>query len=121
MATVSAKTSSDLDVVASELQSFRALPQLVLSVRFTYANAGPGAETFAARIGVTAVRYDAFNRYMLLGTIRDARPIDVGLSSEDIDRMIDVNAIGAYFASVEAALRVTEGRAHPWSDGGFSA
>lgn len=92
-------------------------------VVFTYTASLDAANQLATEAGAQALRVDAGERDLLVAAIRDAGPIDIfvynagllvfgdplTLDAEEIDRMIDVNARGAYFGSVEAARLMPRG------------
>lgn len=93
------------------------------TVRFTFAGSEAAARAVEGQTGATAIRCDAANRDELVATIADAGPIDIlvynagllvagdpsTIDPDAVDRMIDVNVRGAYFASVEAARAMPEG------------
>lgn len=86
-------------------------------VRFTYVGAEDAADALARRTGASAVRSDAGDRDALIAAVRESGPLDIlvvnagiiivgdplELDSDEIDRMIDVNARAPYHAAVEAA------------------
>lgn len=93
------------------------------AVKFTYAASAGAADQLAAETGAKALRVDAGERDALIAAIREAGPIDIfvhnagllvfgdplTLDADAVDRMIDVNARGAYFGSVEASRLMPEG------------
>jgi cyclic-di-GMP-binding biofilm dispersal mediator protein len=92
-------------------------------VTFTYAASAAAADQLAAETGAQALRADAGERDELIAAVRDAGPIDIfvynagllvfgdpfTLNADEVDRMIDVNARGAYFGSIEASRLMPEG------------
>lgn len=92
-------------------------------VVFTYVASADAADQLATETGARAIRVDAGQREELIAAIRDAGPIDIfvynagllvfgdplTLVAAEVERMIEVNANGAYFGSVEAARLMPDG------------
>jgi cyclic-di-GMP-binding biofilm dispersal mediator protein len=92
-------------------------------VCFTYAGSEEAARALAGKTGAMAVHADAADRKALLDAVKQAGPLDVfvynagllvsgdplTLDADAVDRLIDVNVRGAYYAAVEAARRMPEG------------
>lgn len=92
-------------------------------VTFTYAGSKDAAEALAGETGAKAVRSDAADRAAVIGTVRDAGPLDIlvisagtlalgnplELDADAVDRMIDVNVRAPYHAAVEAARSMPDG------------
>ena len=84
---------------------------------FTYAASEAEATALAAATGTRALRVDSADRQALIAAVAAAGPIDIlvanagvavlgdplVLDPDAIDRMIDINVRGSYFACVEAA------------------
>jgi cyclic-di-GMP-binding biofilm dispersal mediator protein len=93
------------------------------AVRFTYAGSGPAAQALAAETGSAAVLSDAADRGAVIGSIRDAGPLDVlvfnagvlvggdplTIDPDAVDRLIDINVRAPYHAAVEAARTMPDG------------
>ncbi|MDP3740257.1 MAG: SDR family oxidoreductase [Hyphomonadaceae bacterium] len=92
------------------------------SVVFTYANSPDPAHRLAAETGARGVHADSGNRKALVQAIASLGALDVAvinaglgligdpltLDADAVDRLIDVNIRGAYFAAVEAGRRMNE-------------
>jgi cyclic-di-GMP-binding biofilm dispersal mediator protein len=92
-------------------------------VMFTWSGSADAAIHLASETGAQAIRSDAAKRDGMIATVRDAGPIDIlvynaglllpgdplTLEPNAVDRLIDVNIRGAYFASVQAARTMPDG------------
>jgi cyclic-di-GMP-binding biofilm dispersal mediator protein len=92
-------------------------------VMFTWSGSADAAIQLASETGAQAIRSDAAKRDGMIATVRDAGPIDIlvynaglllpgdplTLEPDAVDRLIDVNIRGAYFASVQAARTMPDG------------
>ena len=92
-------------------------------VTFTYAGSKDAADALAVETGAKAVRSDAADRAAVIGTVREAGPLDIlvisagtlalgnplELDADAVDRMIDVNVRAPYHAAVEAARSMPDG------------
>ncbi len=87
------------------------------NVTFTFFNSGESAEALAEQTGAKALQVDSADRDETIAAIAAEGPIDIlianagvavlgdplTLDPDAIDRMIDINIRGSYFAAVEAA------------------
>jgi cyclic-di-GMP-binding biofilm dispersal mediator protein len=87
------------------------------SVTFTFASSEAEASALASETGAKALRVDSADRDATIAVIAAEGPIDIlianagvavlgdplTLDPDAIDRMIDINIRGSYFAAVEAA------------------
>ncbi|CDN47356.1 SDR family oxidoreductase [Neorhizobium galegae] len=92
-------------------------------VTFTYAGSKDAADALAVETGAKAARSDAADRAAVIGTVREAGPLDIlvisagtlalgnplDLDPDAVDRMIDVNVRAPYHAAVEAARSMPDG------------
>lgn len=92
-------------------------------VTFTYAASRDAAEALAREVGARAVHADSADRAAVIGSVKDASPLDVLVVNsgvvvfgdartndpDAIDRMIDINVRAPYHASVEAAKQMRDG------------
>lgn len=92
-------------------------------VTFTYAGSKDAADALAVETGAKAVRSDAADRAAVIGTVREAGPLDIlvisagtlalgnplEIDADAVDRMIDVNVRAPYHAAVEAARSMPDG------------
>jgi len=86
-------------------------------VAFSFASSGEEASALAERCGAKAVHVDSADRDTVIDAIAAEGPIDIfianagiavlgdplALEPDEVDRMIDINVHGSYFATVEAA------------------
>lgn len=91
-------------------------------VTFTYASSKSEASALATESGAKALRVDSADRDAVIAAVAAEGPIDIlianagvavlgdplALDPDAIDRMIDVNVRGSYFACVEAARTMPE-------------
>jgi cyclic-di-GMP-binding biofilm dispersal mediator protein len=100
----------------------RKFAEAAANVTFTYASSADQAAALAAATGARARRADSADRAALAGAIAEEGAIDILLANAGvlvmgdplsidpaaIDRMIDINIRGSYFAAVEAARNMPD-------------
>ncbi|MGB3294624.1 MAG: SDR family oxidoreductase [Phormidesmis sp.] len=93
------------------------------STAFTYGSSAEAAEALAEKTAATALQADSADRVAVGKLIADEGPLDIlvvnagiaalghslELDPNEVDRMIDINVRGPYYAAVDAAQQMPEG------------